>query len=117
MKNITALFLGCSIIFFSGFSLIMGPIKKGEKLFNDPTLGDGMTGKTCATCHENGAGISVNFDKKSKYSLMGLDIDTLPEVINNCIEITLRGEGIDPKGSEMDFLISYIKALKSRPQK
>jgi len=43
---------------------------------------------------------------------MGLDIKTLPEVINSCIEITLRGEGIDPEGKEMKALIHYIKYLK-----
>ncbi len=87
-------------------------ITKGKKLYNDPTLGYGTTGKTCTTCHENGEGISNNFDTKNEYIVMGLKIKTLPEVINTCIEITLRGEGIDPQGEEMKALISYIQYLK-----
>ena len=79
---------------------------------NDPALGYGTTGKTCTTCHENGEGISKKFDTKRTYKLMGLDIQSLPEVINSCIEITLRGEGINPDGNEMNAIIHYIKYLK-----
>lgn len=89
-------------------------IKKGEMLFIDPTLGNGTSGKTCNTCHENGEGISADFDKKMQYTLMGLELQSLPDLINNCIEITLRGEEIDPHGEEMQALINYLQYLQSK---
>jgi cytochrome c len=87
-------------------------VSKGKILFNNPDLGNGTTGKTCTTCHENGEGISKDFDTKKTYTVMGLEIQSLPEVINSCIEITLRGEGIDLEGEEMKNFIHYIKNLK-----
>ena len=81
------------LLFFFSFFVVQCTnskidIRKGEKLLNNPELGYGTTGKTCTTCHENGEGISTNFDTKKKYKIMGLDIKTLPEAINSCIEIT-----------------------------
>lgn len=86
---------------------------QGEKLFNDPLLGGGITGKTCSTCHADGEGISSDFDKKTKYTIMGLEMNSLPEVINNCIEITLRGESLNPEGPEMKAIIAHIRTLKN----
>ena len=101
-------------MYSSRMPTIDNDLARGKKLYNDPTLGYGTTGKTCTTCHENGEGISKNFDTKKSYIVMGLEIQSLPEVINTCIEITLRGEGIDPQGEEMKALISYIHYLKHK---
>jgi cytochrome c len=86
----------------------------GKKLFYSPTLGKGTSGKNCTNCHLGGEGISKEFADKKEYNVMGLKMKNLPEVINFCIEVTLRGEGIEPDGQEMRELIKYIKELKGQ---
>ena len=112
MTTFRSLSLAILGICLTALACLAADYEQGEKLFNDPFLGGGITGKTCYTCHAAGEGIDPDFEHKAKYSVMGLEMHTLSEVINNCIEITLRGEGLDPDGPEMKALIAYIRILK-----
>ncbi len=76
-------------------------IEKGEKLFRDPGLG--TTGKSCNSCHPEGKGLGQAGSRPD-----------LPEIINGCITIPLKGKAIDPKSEEMESLVLYIKSLRSK---
>ena len=103
---------GFALLLITGCAGLTLSVKRGEQLFNDPRLANGTTGKSCATCHANGAGISPGFDTKNTYMLMGLEIDSLAEVISSCNEITMRGEGLEPDSRELSDLVNYLRALK-----
>jgi len=82
--------------------------ERGKMLFEDPTLGGGTTGKSCATCHENGEGIGKDIFDRSKFSIMGMEEPSLADVVNICIENPLGGKAIDPKGKDMEDLLAYM---------
>lgn len=85
--------------------------QRGKKLFEDPNLGGGTTGKSCATCHEGGAGLGEDLFTRDKYFIMGKEKSSLEEVVNVCIEIPLGGHAIDPKGEDMQDLVAYMRTL------
>ncbi len=76
-------------------------IEKGKKLFHDPGLG--TTGKSCNSCHPEGKGLEQAGSRTD-----------LPEIINGCITIPLKGKAIDPKSAEMESLVLYIKSLGAK---
>ena len=82
---------------------------RGSKLFTDQKLCGGTTGKTCLTCHAKGRDFTAGTLKKMHYIVMGVEINSLPEVINFCIEVALRGEGLNTEGEEMKDLITYLE--------
>ena len=82
---------------------------QGRELFTRKTLGGGTNGKTCLTCHKKGRDFSEDTLKKQHFTVMGIEINGLPEVINFCIEVALRGEGLNPEGEEMKALIAYLE--------
>jgi len=86
-------------------------VERGRLLFESPLLGGGTSGKSCLTCHEGGRDFSEKTLTEAGYAVMGLDMKTLPEVINFCIEVALRGEGIPEDGPEMEDLIAYLHAF------
>ncbi len=88
---------------------------RGGLLFASPTLGGGTSGKSCLTCHEDGRDFSQETVSKKRYEVMGIVMRSLPEVINFCIEVTLRGEGLDEAGRDMEDLIAFL-ALFSRQE-
>jgi cytochrome c len=89
-------------------------IEKGKALFASPTLGGGTTGKSCMTCHDGGEGFGDDlFDRKS-HNIMGMDKNSVEEVVNICIERPLGGVAIDPAGEEMLDLIAYMKTLVAK---
>ena len=89
-------------------------LERGKTLFEDPTLGGGTSGKTCKTCHEHGDGWDENFSTKQKYQVMGEKLSTLEDVVNYCIEVTLRGEGLEADSRDMTDLIAYLKSLEGK---
>jgi hypothetical protein len=83
-------------------------INRGKLFFNDPAVGKGTTGKTCSTCHEGGLDLSIEVIRKENFVLMGVEVKDIREAVNFCIEVTLRGEGIETSGQEMEDLLSYL---------
>ena len=114
MKKIIFVFF---MIFFSHAApeaALDADIPNGKKLFNNPALGGGSTGKTCNTCHEDGLDLSVNLADKNYFHVMGITMDSAAEVVNFCIEVTLRGEAIDENGKQMRDLLAYMKILAGK---
>jgi mono/diheme cytochrome c family protein len=95
--------LPISIGLLFSFAFAAGDAAKGKVLFNDAQLGGGTAGISCNSCHPHGKGLEKAADKKD-----------LPKVINSCIRMALKGNGIDPKSAEMADLIAYIKSLKGK---
>ena len=89
-------------------------IERGKLLFNDPTLGKGSNGKTCNTCHEGGLDLAINVIHKENFEVMGVEVENIREAVNFCIQVTLRGEGIDLQGEEMDDLLSYLEFIAKK---
>lgn len=75
--------------------------KRGEALFSDPALGGGITGMSCGTCHENGAGLQEAAERE--------DIEA---EVNRCIAKALEGDPIG--GRDMEDLVEYIRSLKGK---
>jgi len=114
MKKKTIAILVCAA-FFGGLSLAhAADAERGKKLFEDPKLGGGTTGKSCATCHEGGSGIGDDIFTRDKYYIMGKEKSSLAGVINVCIEYPLGGHAIDPKGNDMQDIIAYMRELKGK---
>jgi len=59
-------------------------VELGQKLFNDPKLGNGTSGKSCNSCHAGGQGM----EKAGKRADLGV-------MINQCIVGPLKGQKID----------------------
>ena len=98
-----------------GLAFAMTPnVEHGKALFEDPSLGGGTTGKTCATCHAGGTGLGEDFASKTQFSIMGQPMKDLAAVVNFCIEKPLGGTAIDPEGQDMLDLIAYMKVLKGQ---
>ncbi|MGV1099236.1 hypothetical protein ACUUL3_07465 [Thiovibrio sp. JS02] len=81
---------------------------RGKALFHSPSLAGGTSGKTCLTCHEGGRDFSGKTLRRERYEVMGIAMRSLPEVINFCIEVALRGEGIAEQGQDMEDLIAFL---------
>ena len=93
-----------------------GNVENGKKLFESPVLGGGTTGKSCMTCHTNGAKLGADLFERKEYSIMGMEMDSLADVVNICIKKALGGKIIDPKGEEMADIIAYMQSLL-KPEK
>lgn len=94
--------------------------EKGRQLFASPALGGGTSGKSCLTCHEHGRDLSLETMTRKGYLVMGNPVATLAGVVNFCIEVALRGEGLAENSEEMKDLVAYlpifIKASRTKPQ-
>jgi len=119
MKTITA-FLATGFFFLAAGNCLGADANHGKLLFESPALGGGTSGKTCLTCHEHGRDLSPETLTRKTYQVMGNPVGSLAEVVNFCIEVALRGEGIAENGKEMDDLLAYlaifIKANSAKPQ-
>jgi cytochrome c len=109
------------VLLFLGFALTAltcpaagADPERGRALFEDPALGGGTSGKTCLTCHEHGRDLSNAVQTGGHFTVMGIAMDGLEEVVNFCIEVTLRGEGLAPEGKDMADLIAYLKFFQAR---
>lgn len=119
MKTITAL-LATGLAVFAAGNCLAADARHGKLLFASPTLGGGTSGKTCLTCHEHGRDFSPETLSRKHYLVMGNPVASLAGVVNFCIEVALRGEGIAENGREMNDLLAYlaifIKANSGEPQ-
>lgn len=101
-----------------GFHLAQnGNADKGKVLFESAALGGATTGKSCATCHDGGKGLGSNLFERKHFTIMGVEKNSLADVINVCIEEPLGGTGLDPRGEEMNNLIASMKTLIKQPAK
>lgn len=99
-------------VFFVITTVQASSVEKGKALFNDPKLG--TTGKSCNSCHPDGKGLEQAGTKK-EFKIMGKTQKSLEEAVNFCIENALKGKPIDPKGSDMQAIVSFIKSLSGKP--
>ena len=76
-------------------------VAKGKELFNDPGLAGSTNETSCGKCHPDGRGLKNAGGK-----------DNLVDMINMCIERTLKGKALDAASVEMEALQLYIKSLK-----
>lgn len=111
-KRTIAIFACCAMV--GCYSLAHGAdAQRGKKLFEDPRLGGGTTGKSCATCHVDGEGFGKDLFQRNRYSIMGQEKPNIEDVVNLCIKIPLGGKPIDPKGKDMQDLLAYMRTLVS----
>lgn len=90
------------LVFAFQFSLsAAADLERGKALFNDPGLGGGITGMSCGTCHEDGAGLQDAADRED-----------LEGEVNRCIVKALEGEPV--AGRDMEDLVEYINSLKGK---
>lgn len=107
--------LTIATVMVSGLSFAYAAnIDKGQVLFESPTLGGGTTGKSCKSCHDDGKGLGNDLFDRKQLTIMGMDKDSLAEVVNVCIERPLGGKAIDPQGEEMQDLTAYMKTLVAK---
>ncbi len=88
-----------------------GDVLRGKMLFESPQLGKGTSGKTCLTCHEHGRDFSLQTLSKTSFEVMGIELGGIEEVINFCIEVTLRGEGLEKESRDMEDLLAYLEVF------
>jgi|GEM_PF-863294 len=89
-------------------------LARGRTLYFSSSLGGGTNGKCCFTCHEAGRDLSPGLSSRGERTVMGIRMRSPKEVVNFCIEVALRGEGIDPDGKEMEDLLAYLEYLARR---
>ena len=103
------------ILFLPNLS-IAGDAERGKALFSDPSFGNGTNGKTCLTCHEEGLDLDMNLMEKRDFEVMGVRVKDPADAVNFCIEVTLRGEGLDPQHKDMRDMLSWLTILAPSSQ-
>jgi cytochrome c553 len=78
-----------------------GPsLERGKALFENDKLGS--NGKSCATCHPNG--------KRLEWAAT-FEESRLANIVNKCIEQSLKGKPLDPAADDMRSLLMYLKTF------
>ncbi len=77
-------------------------VELGRKLFNE--VQPGITGKTCADCHKDGAGLEKSGSIAEHHLTM----------INQCTTNALKGKPLAVDSVEMQSLMLYIKSLTGK---
>ncbi len=103
-----------SLLLISATPCLAAEIDRGKLLFNDPDLGNGSNGKTCNTCHAGGLDLAIDVIHKVNFEIMGVEVKNISEAVNFCIQVTLRGEGLDLQREEMDDLLSYMESIAKK---
>ena len=96
------------VVLLSCTASLAADLTNGKRLFFDPALGGGATGKCCFTCHEGGRGLGDDLDRRQAFTVMGNAVPNLAEVVNFCIEVALRGQGLNSQSGEMRDLTAYL---------
>jgi hypothetical protein len=86
-------------------------LANGRRLYRDPSLGGGTSGKCCFTCHEQGRDLGADLGQRATFIVMENPVGDLAGAVNFCIEVALRGQEIDPQGQEMADLTTYLAWL------
>jgi len=106
MKTLKVVFFASLMILLAySFSFSADDAMRGKALFNDTMLGNGTSGKSCNTCHNDGSGL----EKAAKKSPAAI-----AKVVNQCIAKALQGTPIDAKSQDMKDIVAYIKSLKAK---
>jgi cytochrome c peroxidase len=103
LKKILAM-AGAAVL-LSGLPALAGEtsVELGKKLFNSPGMGGSTNGKSCNTCHPNGAKLEKAGENKG-----------LAKAINACITGPLGGKKIDGRSAEMRSLKLYSESLAQK---
>lgn len=108
-------------------------IERGEKLFNDKTLGMNTTGQSCATCHKDGGTVGGASAMEWKGMKMKVAIPTLKGAaahfpkpmgpmkmvvtlggMNNlCIMTFLKGMPLDQNSQAATDLVAYVTSFSA----
>lgn len=99
------LVLAGAAVLLSGLPVQAGKIsvETGKKLFNSPGLGGSTNGKSCNSCHPDGAKLENAGANKQ-----------LSKAINGCITGSLGGKKIDGRSGEMRSLKLHIESLNQK---
>lgn len=99
------LVLAGAAVLLSGLPVQAGKIsvELGKKLFNSPGLGGSTNGKSCNSCHPDGAKLEKAGANKE-----------LSKAINRCITGPMGGKKIDGRSVEMKSLKLYIESLAQK---
>lgn len=94
-----------AVTLLSGLPALAGEtsVEFGKKLFNNPGLGGATSGKSCNTCHPDGA----------KLEKAGANPE-LTKAINRCLTGSMGGKKLDGRGVEMKSLKLYSKSLAKK---
>ena len=104
MKVVTvSMFSLLALLLAWSLACAAGDAAKGKKLFDDPKFAGGTAGRSCSSCHPDGKGAAKAADKAD-----------LRKTINSCIVNALHGKAIDPRSSEMDDMVAYLKSVKEK---
>jgi cytochrome c553 len=104
MKLLTvSMFTLLAVLLAWSFASAAGDAAKGKILFDDPKFAGGTAGKSCSSCHPDAKGAAKAADKTD-----------LRETINACIVNALHGKAIDPRSSEMDDMVAYLKSAREK---
>ena len=108
-----ALLVGVGVLVWVGVSQAGGDLENDKRLFESPTLGGGTSGKTCVTCHPGGRNLSRRLfgEERDSAEIRAEKRSRLAGMVNTCIKRPLAGKGIDPAGSEMADIITYMESL------
>lgn len=83
---------------------------RGKALFEDPKLGGGTSGVSCASCHPKGKGLQ-GVMKKTEFRAMGKKYTSIEAINNYFIETAQHGKALDPKSKDMQDLVAYLRTL------
>jgi cytochrome c len=109
--KIVALIAIAMLLASAVFAMHHTPEDRGKTLFNDPKLGGGTSGKSCATCHADGKGLEAVAGKK-EWKTPGGEFKTLEEAVNICVTMALQGKALDVNSEQMKDLVAYLKSIK-----
>ncbi len=105
MRTTGIIILVAAIVSLTALPVLAGQekpsIELGRKLFNE--VQPGITGKTCADCHKDGAGLEKSGSSEHH-----------PAMINQCTTNALHGKPLAPDSVEMQSLLMYINSLKGK---
>ena len=90
-----------AVLWTWSFAFAAGDAAMGKFLFDNPTFAGGTAGRSCSSCHPDGKNAAKAADKKD-----------IRKTINSCIVNALHGKAIDPRSSEMDDMVAYLKSVK-----
>ncbi|MGE5892458.1 MAG: c-type cytochrome [bacterium] len=102
VKVMVLLLIALGLVVSAAFA---GDIEKGKALFNDPKLG--TTGKSCGSCHADGAKLE---------KAAGKDDKALAETVNKCIAANLKGKALDVNSADMQNIVAYMKTLTAKKE-
>jgi len=112
MNKIKGMVVLLMLVFTSSVVFAGGSVERGKALFNDPSLG--TNGKSCNSCHPNGARID---GRKKNYRIMGNKLGSIEDAANFCIKMALKGTPLAKDSQKMKDLSAYLRTLKGKKKR